>query len=249
MSRAFFVSDLHLFARRSEAPRYLEAIRRRAAVAATFVLGGDIFDFRWSTQATSGEAVEAAVAWLKQLTGECPGCHFYYLLGNHDYNDDFIRRLAELAPSVQNLSWHKFYLRLGGACFCTATRPTAAGRRRKCWLSPATAGFSTGDAAGFTVACTIWRCVPGCTARCPTWSIPAPGGQADHRLSGARRRGAAQRRAAHIFRPYPPADVGLPLRRLDLSQRRRADPRPTIPTSSRRLSDRRQPTASSFFFV
>ena len=127
MSRAFFVSDLHLFARRSEAPRYLEAIRRRAALATTFVLGGDIFDFRWSTQATSGEAVEAAVAWLKQLTGECPGCHFHYLLGNHDYNDDFIRRLAEFAPGVQNLSWHKFYLRLGDSVFLHGD---AADRRR-----------------------------------------------------------------------------------------------------------------------
>ena len=127
MSRAYFISDLHLFARRSEAPRYLEAIRRRAALAETFVLGGDIFDFRWSTQATSGEAVEAAVAWLEQLTGECPGCHFHYLLGNHDYNDAFIRRLTELAPSVPNLSWHKFYLRLGSALFLHGD---AADRRR-----------------------------------------------------------------------------------------------------------------------
>jgi UDP-2,3-diacylglucosamine hydrolase len=117
MPRALFVSDLHLFARRSEAPHYLDAIRRRAALATTFVLGGDIFDFRWSTLATTREAVDAALEWLDQLTTQCPDCHVHYLLGNHDYHSRFIGGLAELAPGVRNLSWHKYYLRLGSSVF------------------------------------------------------------------------------------------------------------------------------------
>jgi len=81
------------------------------------VLGGDIFDFRWSTLATDHATVEAAVRWLEQLTRQCPECQFHYLLGNHDYHDPFMRRLAQLQSDVHNLAWHKFYLRLGDAVF------------------------------------------------------------------------------------------------------------------------------------
>jgi UDP-2,3-diacylglucosamine hydrolase len=115
--RAYFVSDLHIFARRSEANHYLDAIRRRAFTADTFVLGGDIFDFRWSTLASIDETVEAACDWLGQLTSDCPDCHFHYLFGNHDYHAPFMRRLAVYAAGVENLCWHKFFLRMGDAVF------------------------------------------------------------------------------------------------------------------------------------
>ena len=48
MTKCYFVSDLHLFANRSNAHRYLEEIALAASQAEVFVLGGDIFDFRWS---------------------------------------------------------------------------------------------------------------------------------------------------------------------------------------------------------
>ncbi len=48
MGKCYFVSDLHLFANRSDAHRYLEEIALAASQAEAFVLGGDIFDFRWS---------------------------------------------------------------------------------------------------------------------------------------------------------------------------------------------------------
>ena len=88
--RISFVSDLHLFARRSEAPRYAEAIRTAARRSAVLVLGGDIFDFSWSTLPTVEDTVEAAFHWLQHLAAEHPHCQIHYLLGNHDYCQPFL---------------------------------------------------------------------------------------------------------------------------------------------------------------
>jgi UDP-2,3-diacylglucosamine pyrophosphatase LpxH len=116
VSKCCFVSDLHLFANRSDAHRYLNAIVKAASHADVFVLGGDIFDFRWSRIPTL-EAVERATRWLMELTAACPQCHFHMVLGNHDYHQAFIDRLVKLAPQVANLSWHRFYVRLGDSVF------------------------------------------------------------------------------------------------------------------------------------
>ena len=127
--RVSFVSDLHLLARRSEGPRYWEAICHAAERSTAFVLGGDIFDFRWSTHQTAADAVDAALAWLEDLAARYPHCHFYYLLGNHDYFAQFIERLRERCPEgvpLTNLSWHALYVRLGDSVFLHGD---AAGRR------------------------------------------------------------------------------------------------------------------------
>jgi UDP-2,3-diacylglucosamine pyrophosphatase LpxH len=116
MSKCFFVADLHLFANRSDAHRHLEQIARTASRAEVFVLGGDIFDFRWSRVPVL-KAVDRAVLWLEELAGSCPQCHFQLVLGNHDYHQAFIDRLIELERHVSNLSWHRYYVRLGSSVF------------------------------------------------------------------------------------------------------------------------------------
>lgn len=116
MKKCYFVSDLHLFANRSNAHRYLEEIALKASRAETFVLGGDIFDFRWS-RIPLRRAVDRAVEWLRELAAASPECHFHLILGNHDYHRAFIDRLDELDRQVANLSWHRYYLRLGGSVF------------------------------------------------------------------------------------------------------------------------------------
>jgi UDP-2,3-diacylglucosamine hydrolase len=116
MSKCYFVSDLHLFANRSNAHRYLEKIAHAASHAEAFVLGGDIFDFRWS-RVSIPRAVEMAATWLRELAASCPQCHFHLVLGNHDYHQALIDRLEELEREVVNLSWHRFYVRLGNAVF------------------------------------------------------------------------------------------------------------------------------------
>jgi UDP-2,3-diacylglucosamine pyrophosphatase LpxH len=117
MYDCYFVSDLHLFASRSQADHYRDEIVRAASRAKTFVLGGDIFDFRWSAHRSVADAVEDAVGWLEELATLCPRCHFHFLLGNHDYHQAFIDRLGELKRRLPNFSWHRYYLRLGSNIF------------------------------------------------------------------------------------------------------------------------------------
>ena len=116
MTKCYFASDLHLFANRSNAHRYLEEIAAAAARAEVFVLGGDTFDFRWSRMPVF-KAVEHAIQWLRELTSSCPRCYFHLILGNHDYHQALIDRLVELERQVHNLSWHRYYLRLGSSVF------------------------------------------------------------------------------------------------------------------------------------
>ena len=117
MKKVRFVSDLHLFAGRSQADRQFGAIRSAASEAEAMVLGGDIFDFRWAVGMTENEAVRAAVEWLNRLTGEAPECQFHYVLGNHDYRRPLIDRLPEVERATRNFSWHHFYFRLGDSLF------------------------------------------------------------------------------------------------------------------------------------
>jgi UDP-2,3-diacylglucosamine pyrophosphatase LpxH len=145
MTRAYFVSDLHLFANRSLAARYHDAIVETASQADVFVLGGDIFDFRWATGRTGEQSVRDAAAWLADLADDCPLCQFHFLLGNHDYHQTFIDRLVLLEREIDNLSWHRFYVRLGSSVFLhgdvadrksdaamlTAARTRWLGRKRR----------------------------------------------------------------------------------------------------------------------
>lgn len=114
--KCYFVSDLHLFANRSNAHRYLEEIARAASHAETFILGGDTFDFRWSHMPIL-KAVDRAFQWLEELTTDCPDCQFHLVLGNHDYHQAFIDRLTDSGHRLSNLEWHRFYVRLGSSVF------------------------------------------------------------------------------------------------------------------------------------
>ena len=84
-------------------PRYAEAIRTAARRSAVLVLGGDIFDFSWSTLPTLEDTVEAAFHWLQRLAGEHPQCQIHYLLGNHDYCQPFLEYLGRHAASFPTL--------------------------------------------------------------------------------------------------------------------------------------------------
>ena len=113
----YFLSDLHMFTRRSQAEQHSEVIRAIAGNADAFVLGGDIFDFRWTTLGTIKDTVDAAIGWLDSLVRPHPECDFHFVLGNHDSHEHFIDRLSQQAEAVENLSWHPYYLRLGSSLF------------------------------------------------------------------------------------------------------------------------------------
>jgi UDP-2,3-diacylglucosamine pyrophosphatase LpxH len=117
MSNCYFASDLHLFSSRSNAEQYHDAIVRTAAAADDFVLGGDIFDFHWSRNATLWHALDAAIRWLESLSVDAPACRFHYILGNHDHVPALMQRLDLLAAREPNFAWHEYYLRTGNAVF------------------------------------------------------------------------------------------------------------------------------------
>jgi len=113
----FFLSDLHYFSSRSTAPAYESEINKCAQSAHTMILGGDIFDFKWSRYASLRESIDAAVRWIEELVVNHRGCSFYYLLGNHDSHPNFVLELDRLAFEHTNLEWQPHLLRLGSSVF------------------------------------------------------------------------------------------------------------------------------------
>jgi UDP-2,3-diacylglucosamine hydrolase len=113
----FFVSDLHLFSRRSHAHLLADDLYRSAAGATTFVLGGDIFDFRWTVLPSIAHTIEAALEWLRRLVEPHPECRFFFLQGNHDAHPRFTRALDQFCATLPNLSWHPFFVRIGQSLF------------------------------------------------------------------------------------------------------------------------------------
>jgi UDP-2,3-diacylglucosamine hydrolase len=141
MSRkTFFVSDLHLCSRRSRAAMHVPAIHAAAARASTFILGGDIFDFRWSTLPSADETVRHAIRWLDDLLASHPRCDFHFIQGNHDCNRRFVSALETYGATRPNLSLHPYLLRLdknvflhGDAADHPAMCPQRLTKRREHW--------------------------------------------------------------------------------------------------------------------
>jgi UDP-2,3-diacylglucosamine pyrophosphatase LpxH len=115
--RICFISDLHLQSRRSAAHRYLDQLHVAAKRSQHFVLGGDIFDFKWSTLQSLDASIDNAEEWLTSLAAINPNCRFHFLLGNHDYHPALIQRLPALASRLPNFAWEHYFLRMGDIVF------------------------------------------------------------------------------------------------------------------------------------
>lgn len=111
----WFVSDLHMFSRRSIYHEHEDEILARVQDARVFVLGGDIVDFSWTTLPTVEATVDAAIDWLATLVASNRNCQFHYLLGNHDCHSVFVDRLGDLTEANENLHWEPYFLRIGSA--------------------------------------------------------------------------------------------------------------------------------------
>lgn len=81
------------------------------------ILGGDIFDFKWSTRASLEHSISDSVDWLETLIQRNPRCMFYYVLGNHDAHPQFVSALDRLAFQQPRLAWYPYYLRLNDCVF------------------------------------------------------------------------------------------------------------------------------------
>lgn len=115
--KGLVISDLHLFARRSDGETRLAEVSRALKTADVLVLNGDTFDFRWSRLPSEEATIAAAVQWLEALAAEFDGREIHYLLGNHDCLGAFRARLEDFARRHPVLRCHEHRLRLGRALF------------------------------------------------------------------------------------------------------------------------------------
>ena len=96
-----FVSDLHLLSSRCDSQRAISDLHQYNSRSQCIVLGGDTFDFRWSTQGGFEHTCDSAVRWLEELLDATGEASIYFLLGNHDCLPEFEKRLrahSEIEP-------------------------------------------------------------------------------------------------------------------------------------------------------
>ena len=229
MARCFFISDLHLFASRSKAWKYLDEMVLAAREAENFVLGGDIFDFRWARTKNNRQTVDRAIAWLTDLINSCPGCHFHFVLGNHDYHQALMDRLADLSGNCQ--------ISLGIDITCLGQQHFFARRRgRPRQQYGRVAGRRPPRMALLQAARTIFKQAlrRGC-ADAIAQAVSAPGlfqadrSAADSLVSRRDRPRPGVRRVQCLLRPYAQAHDKLCLWRPGVSLRRGTDKRHEIP--------------------
>ena len=115
--KGLFVSDLHLFSPRSVGEKVVTQFSTLSQDCDCLVLGGDIFDFRWSDHGSHLATLDAARRWLLDLlhvTGEIP---IVFLPGNHDSHPEFLAMLDALAAGEPRLTWAAHHLQIADCLF------------------------------------------------------------------------------------------------------------------------------------
>jgi UDP-2,3-diacylglucosamine hydrolase len=115
--KGIFVSDLHLFSRRSVAIERWKELELELRNASWLVLGGDIFDFRWSSFADQAATLDAAGSWIENVIQMQPHLQISYVAGNHDSHPSMRRLLQELSSSHTQFQWHDHTFQLGDKLF------------------------------------------------------------------------------------------------------------------------------------
>ena len=116
VERGVFVSDLHLFSSWSSGEAILPQLKTQQLPTECIVLGGDIFDFRWSTHGGLASSLQHASHWLRTLLDATGDCQIVYLLGNHDSHPLFQETLQALSSNPR-FSWASHTLQLGNNLF------------------------------------------------------------------------------------------------------------------------------------
>lgn len=116
-SRGLFVSDLHLLSRRTAAQKHWQHLAAELPKYDLLVLGGDIFDFRWSTHGDLLRSAEAAREWLQKVLETNKHLKVVYTLGNHDCLPAMQTVLENLAQEVPQFCWTEQHVVLGEAIF------------------------------------------------------------------------------------------------------------------------------------
>lgn len=112
-----FLSDLHLFSRRSIGQQHWEQHAESISQARSIVLGGDIFDIRWSQLGALEDTIEAAGQWLENAIALNPAADWVYLLGNHDCHPKLQALLSSLSAKYSSFVWSPDVWRIGSNIF------------------------------------------------------------------------------------------------------------------------------------
>lgn len=112
-----FLSDLHLFSRRSVGQLRWNQNRTLISAASTIVLGGDMFDFRWSQLGSLDATLAAADRWLENAIALNPDASWVYLLGNHDCHPRLQTILSSFGEKHANFVWSPTVWRIGSNVF------------------------------------------------------------------------------------------------------------------------------------
>ena len=113
--KGVFVSDLHVFSGRSVGESLPKELPLAFPDASLLVLGGDIFDFKWSHLGESGTLL-AAEKWLMTMLEQWQG-KVMFLAGNHDCLPKFFDVMNDVANRCDRFSWHDHHVQLGDALF------------------------------------------------------------------------------------------------------------------------------------
>lgn len=116
-SGGVFVSDLHLFSPRSDASHIPELLEQTGDSDRCIVLGGDIFDFRWSIRGSHQLTLAAAINWLEELLERTGQAHLRFIPGNHDCHPEFLQLLTQLAQQRPRFEWFEHHFQLGNSLF------------------------------------------------------------------------------------------------------------------------------------
>ncbi len=113
--KGVFVSDLHVFSGRSKGESLPSELQGTYPDSDLLVLGGDIFDFKWSALGESG-TLQAAEKWLLTLLEQWRG-EVVFLAGNHDCLPRFFGILSQISHRCERFTWHRHHLLLGDSVF------------------------------------------------------------------------------------------------------------------------------------
>ncbi|GIW99529.1 MAG: hypothetical protein KatS3mg111_2862 [Pirellulaceae bacterium] len=117
IEEGLFVSDLHLFSGRTGEREMVDSLRGLSRPEQCLVLGGDIFDFRWSRHGGIRDSSKAARIWLDLLLERTGQAKVIYLPGNHDCHPHFLRYLEALAERTDRFQWHRHWWQLQDCLF------------------------------------------------------------------------------------------------------------------------------------
>jgi UDP-2,3-diacylglucosamine hydrolase len=115
--KTYFLSDLHLLTNRTIGYDAIQQILQSTNDIGRLILGGDIFDFCWSTHGSQYRSVLVALDWLHEICRDCPGAEIHYILGNHDYDRLFLDMLETHQEKLPNFHWYHYLYRRENSVF------------------------------------------------------------------------------------------------------------------------------------